>query len=237
MAQINRRTMLQFSAGAGLSAATLNGAQAHERQISTTAEALDSLAPRMRLAGVPMADIESIRTQAPALGKWTQAWSDIGARHVAAAQELLMEGYVQPAGEHYQQASLAYHFGRLVPADDAAVARRADELAAQVGADALTLLDPDHRQLTDAAVLRYPAYVEGAAPLAVLVAEGDAAKEELASRADALLKRGVACVTVDSDRSTTLAALLRDTVAGDHRIDLAQVEIRRSSAESAVARI
>lgn len=237
MAHINRRTMLQFSAGAGLSAATLNGAQAHEHQVSTTAEALDSLAPRMRMAGVPMADIEAVRSRAPALSQWTEAWSEIGARHVAAAQELLTEGYVQPAGERYQRASLAYHFGRLIPADDAALALRAEELAARAGADALTLLDPDHRAVAATAVLRYPAYAEGPAPLAVLVAEGNASKEELAGRASALLDRGVACVTVDADRKSALADLLRETVADDPRIDLARVTIRRGTAERLVAQI
>jgi hypothetical protein len=237
MAQINRRAMLQFSAGAGLSAATLNGAQAHELHIASTSEALDTLAPRMRLAGVPLADIEAVRAKAPALGGWTQAWSEIAERHLGAAQELMTEGYVQSAGEHHQQAALAYHFGRLIPADDAATTRLAAELAVSTGASALTLLDPDHRPLTEAAVLRYPAFAEGPAPLAVLVADGDAAKEELASRADALLSRGVACVTVDADRTASLGALLRDKVGADGRIDFARVEIRRSSTESHVAQI
>lgn len=232
MAQINRRMMLQFGAGAGLSAAALDGAQAHERQISTTAEALDSLAPRMKLAGVPAADIEAVRSKAPALNAWAKAWSEVAERHIGAAQELMTEGYVQPAGEHYQQAALAYHFGGLIAAGEAGVAK-----ARAAGAGALTLLDPDHRPLSETAVLRYPAQADGAAPLAVLIADGDASKEELASRAEALLGRGVACVTVDADRGAALGALLRETVADDHRIDLARVEIRRSSAESLVARI
>ncbi|WP_141653160.1 hypothetical protein [Phenylobacterium immobile] len=236
MAQLNRRAMLQFSAGAGLTATTLNGAQAHERQISTTAEALDSLAPRMRLAGVPLTDIEAVRAKAPALNGWTQAWTEIAERHLGAAQELLTEGYVQPAGEHHQQAAMAYHFARLIPGDDKTT-QQAAELAVTIGADALALLDPGHCQLTDSAVLRYPPFAEGAAPLAVLVADIGAAKEELAHRADALLKRGVACVTVDSDPSTSLAALLRDTVVGDQRVDLARVEIDRISVESPRAEI
>lgn len=220
MTRLNRRMMMQLGAGASLAAFGADAALA--RSATTTAETLAQLTPRMEAAGVAASDIEAIRLADPALGRWTAAWNALGDKHRNSAAALLADGYVQPAGEAYQHAALAYHFGRVVPADGAADTARAEALAARSGADALDLLDPTNQPL-DGGVLRY-ADGAGAAPLVVLVAEGSAAKAELKVRADALTGRGLACLTLDdATRRTAVRA-----AAADPRIDASRIQFQRA---------
>lgn len=141
MEDFNRRTMMQLADGASLTAFGGDAALALPRSVST-AERLALLAPRMTAAGVPTSDIDAIRQANPEPGRWTAAWNALGDRHRAAAGALFSDGQLRPAGEAYQRAALAYHFGRLVQADSEADTARAVAMSARSGADALDLLDP-----------------------------------------------------------------------------------------------
>jgi dipeptidyl aminopeptidase/acylaminoacyl peptidase len=208
-------------------------------------------APRMILGGIEYHDLETVKALAPTWMEWINAWSDLGAKHRARAEELKAAGSALSAGRAYHRATACYHFAKFVWAEDEDKNGYATEAAVSCARSALQLLDPSHRRISAengefkvVGHLRLPT-VSAASPhaLVVLVPGTDSTKEEFPSWEKVILDRGLACFTLDGPGQGEVfhmgtrmqpayeqtLALGLDAIASDPRIDMNRVGIAGTS--------
>ncbi|TCK21838.1 alpha/beta hydrolase family protein [Pseudonocardia endophytica] len=205
---------------------------------------LEHLVHRFVSNGVPLADVEQIRSDLTDWSSWNQAWQRSGDARMAEAEAADRAGAHQTAAELRLVAALEFHFGKFLFVHDVVALRRGTERAAGAYRRALVrlpwpgrVLDVPYRDRTLPGVFRTPA-AGGPAPTVLLVPGLDAAKEELHLLSEVFLRRGMATMVVDGpgqgesefDLPLTaeweeVAEAVLDVLRGRHEVDRARVGV------------
>jgi dipeptidyl aminopeptidase/acylaminoacyl peptidase len=192
--------------------------------------------------GVPLADLENIKSE---LGEWTTwyaAWERAGDARMRDATEAERSGSTLTAAELRLVASLEYHFGKFLFVHDQQVMRVAETKASGAYREALPdlpwpgrIIDVPFDGFALPGVLRAPPG-EGPFPTVLLVPGLDAAKEELHLFSEVFLRRGMATFVVDgpgqgeSEFDLPLTAAWEDVAAAVLDVLLEQPEVDRDRA-------
>ncbi|WP_213454339.1 alpha/beta hydrolase family protein [Rhizomonospora bruguierae] len=163
----------------------------------------DHLTHRFVSNGVPLADLENIKSE---LGDWTAwyaAWERAGDARMRDATDAERAGARLTAAELRLIAALEYHFGKFLFVHDQEVMRAGAAKASGAYRQAVAdlpwpgrIIDVPFGGFPLPGVLRAPAG-DGPFPTALLVPGLDAAKEELHLFSEVFLRRGMATFVVD----------------------------------------
>lgn len=160
-------------------------------------------APRFISHGIAMGDFREVTNDLVSYDEWCGAWSDRGAVHAQLGEEAEAAGRLVSAGEHFQTASLCYHYGKFLFVQDVPQMRRAHEHAVEYYRRALPYLSPAGERLEipfgDSSlwgVLRRPEGVERP-PVVIIVSGLDSTKEEAGPIERSLHARGMATFAFD----------------------------------------
>ena len=195
---------------------------------------------RFVVRGVDYGDVVRLSHTIVRWDDWLPAWSAVADEHAALAGEWEAATSVQSAGQAWNRAALAYHFGRFLSVRDPAAYHTCSERAVVALREAHRLLDPTAERIQVGldgarlvATLRRP--VSPPRPPLVLMIPGlDSTKEEFLLWEDVYLERGMATLSVDGpgqgeggygggrmrpDYEAAVAAVL-DRLAGRDDVDL-----------------
>lgn len=198
--------------------------------------------PRFVANGIDVNDFERVLGETTDWAGWAPAWQRVGDAHRQLGEEAEAQGRTVTATEAYQRAAVAYHLGKFLWFEDAALHQRLSELTVATYRKALPHLDPPGERVElpfEGTVipgnLRVPRG-PSRPPLVLLVPGLDSVKEELFAMEKAFLDRGMATLSVDgpgqgenaprfpirADWSGVVKAIL-DGLAGRRDIDLDRV--------------
>jgi dipeptidyl aminopeptidase/acylaminoacyl peptidase len=175
-----------------------------ERQVDPRVSAAGMhWAHRMVTNGVPLADFQQVAGSISSWEEWCPAWVLRGGVHFDLGAAAESEGRLRSAGDHFQTASVCYHFGKFLFVHDLAQMRVAHELSVASRLRALPYLNPrgervlvpfEGTQLVG--TLRKPVGVERA-PIVVMCMGLDSTKEEMSTNEAVFLERGLATLAFD----------------------------------------
>ena len=158
--------------------------------------------PRIQTAGITALDAERLIAEAGDWPNWCATWVNEGERQLELGAEAAALGRSLTAGEAYQRAALAFHFGQFMFFDDLAQKERAAARRVEAYRRAAPNLVPPAEAVAisfrGAALhgyLRRPAGTK--APFVAIVPGSDSTKEEFGTLEEHFLKRGLATLSVD----------------------------------------
>ena len=204
------------------------------------ATAFRNWSARFVVRGVDYGDVVRLSQTVLRWDDWLPAWSAVADEHAALAREWEAASRVRSAGQAWNRAALAFHFGRFLSVRDPAAYHACSERAVAALREAHRLLDPTAERIQVgldgarmAATLRRPA--SPPRPSLVLLIPGlDSTKEEFLLWEDVYLERGMATLSLDGpgqgeggygdgqmrpDYEAAVAAVL-DQLAGRDDMDL-----------------
>jgi 2,6-dihydroxypseudooxynicotine hydrolase len=153
--------------------------------------------------GVPLADFQQVTGNIVNWEEWCPAWVLRGDVHLGLAELAEAEGRLRSAADHFQTASVCYHFGKFLFVHDLVQMKAAHNLSIAARLRALPHLSPlgervlipfEGTQLVG--TLRKPAGVKRA-PIVVMCMGLDSTKEEMSSNEAVFLERGLATLAFD----------------------------------------
>jgi len=146
---------------------------------------------------------------------WTTAWDDLGDEKLAKAEALQSRGWLRSAGEHYVQAGLAFHFGKIYAVKDEPFYRELTLKSVDAVDRGLALVSAKYEKLvipfdghTINANLRFPVGAQRP-PVVIIVPGTESVKEEFPRWEDEYLDRGIATLTVNGPGQGETGFLLR----------------------------
>lgn len=174
-------------------------------------------------AGIDPNEYTAVTSQLGTIADWQPHFRATGHAHLDRAREAAAAGRAITSGEGYLTAALWFHFSTTMPGPD----RRGHVESADSYRMALTHLDPDAVWIAGddvVGVLRRPRAV--ADPPVVIVVPGlDSSITEFHSVANALLKRGVATLSIDGPGQGELAPATAPTPDYQLVVDRAVAEL------------
>jgi len=157
--------------------------------------------PRIQTAGITALDAERLIAEAGDWPSWCATWVKEGERHLALGAEAAGQGRMVTAGEAYQRAALAFHFGQFMFFDDLAQKERAAARRVEAYRRAAPNLVPPAETVAipfrGGALQGYLRRPAAKAPLVAIVPGSDSTKEEFGTLEEHFLKRGLATLSVD----------------------------------------
>jgi len=206
------------------------------------ATAFRNWSARFVIRGVDYGDVIRLSRTILTWDDWLPAWSAVAGEHAALAGEWEAAGAARSAGQAWNRAALAYHFGRFLSVRDPAAYHTCSQRAVTALREAHRLLDPTAERIQVAlggarmvATLRRPPSPPRP-PLVLLIPGLDSAKEEFLLWEDVYLERGIATLSLDGpgqgeggygdgrmrpDYEAAVAAVL-DELAGRDDVDLSR---------------
>jgi 2,6-dihydroxypseudooxynicotine hydrolase len=160
-------------------------------------------APRFTANGVDPNDLARTTSAIEDWAGWLDGWETLANAYEARAVQAESQGRLRSAGEFYQRASIALHFGEFVWFEDLERHNEAAARSARLMRRSLSLLDPSAERLEIPfggavlpANLRRPARVERP-PVVILIPGLDSSKEEFCTFEEVFLNRGMATLALD----------------------------------------
>ena len=159
--------------------------------------------PRYLATGVDPNDLQRLAARIDRYEDWCRIWSEEGARHEALAVEAAKQHRTVTSAEAYLRASIHYHYGKHLFAHDAKQYDVAHQGVVRCYQAAAAITDPPIERVTipfaGTTMVGYLRRPKGAPrpPVAIILPGLDACKEELHSRCDAFVRRGLATLAID----------------------------------------
>lgn len=169
---------------------------------------------RMLGAGIPLYDLEQLRSSAPGTWlDWYAHWMARTAVYEAAAQEAAAGHFLRTAGEHFVRAALCAHFAQFMLYSHEAEKRQAQQVKVDLYRSALPYLQPpavavsvQADDLSVPVILRVPDSGRPA-PCVLLVPGLEATKEEMHGWLSYFHDRSIATATFDGPGQGELAGV------------------------------
>jgi len=155
-------------------------------------------------AGIPVSDFLEVTGSLQRWEDWCAQWSARGAVHEQVGRTALADGFTTSAGQHLTTAALCYHFAKYLFCEYPDQMRVAHMKGVECRRLALPHLSPPGERVEIPyegchlfANVRKPLESNTAAPVVILVAGMDSAKEEFHNAEQLFLDRGLATVSFD----------------------------------------